>query len=94
MKRRRIAVGLAMIAAVAMVVALLAGDQGIVTLYRGWRQMRELNTELEASRKTIDSLKLEIDRLISDTGYIERIARERYGMAREKEKMYKFIEEK
>ncbi len=75
-------------------VTLLSGDQGLMTFYRTWRQMQDLRKELTESQKTIDSLKVEIDRLRNDTAHIERIAREKYGMARENEKMYKFIEEK
>ena len=52
------------------------------------------NQELPTSRRTIDSLKIEIERLKNDTAYIERIAREKYGMARENEKMFKFVEGK
>ena len=73
---------------------MLTGDQGVVAFYRTWRQMQELQTELDNSRKAIDSLTVEIERLKNDTTYIERIAREKYGMARKNEKMYKFVEEK
>jgi cell division protein FtsB len=37
---------------------------------------------------------LEIKKLKTDTAYIEKIAREKLGMAGKTEKVYKFIEEK
>lgn len=94
MKRRRLVIGIGAAALLAIVATLFSGDQGIVALYRTWRQMQQLTDELKTSRRTIDSLNVEIKRLTSDTGYIERVAREKYGMARKNEKMYKFIEGK
>ncbi len=93
-RRRRLVIGAGCVVVLAVGGALLAGDQGVVALYRTWRQMRSLNEELNTSRQTIDSLKIEIQRLKNDTAYIERIAREKYGMARKNEKMFKFVEGK
>jgi cell division protein FtsB len=94
MKRRRLVIGVGAVLLLALAATLFSGDQGIVALYRTWRQMQQLTDELKTSRRTIDSLNIEIRRLTNDTGYIERIAREKYGMARKNEKMYKFIEGK
>jgi cell division protein FtsB len=65
------------------------GKQGIAHLYL--RQKKDA-AAIVAARWTIDSLRLEITRLKSDTAYIERIAREKLGMARQNEKVYKFVE--
>ena len=94
MKRQRVIIGAGGFLIIILVVILFSGDQGVVTFYRTWRQMQELQIELDNSRKAIDSLTVEIERLKNDTAYIERIAREKYGMARKNEKMYKFVEEK
>ena len=94
MRRRRLVMGVSAAAVLVAGGALLAGDEGVVTLYRTWRRMGRLDDSLETSRRTIDSLENEIERLMADTAYIERIAREKYGMVRKNEKMYKFIEEK
>ena len=95
MKRKAAVIaGLAAIVITGVLFALLAGDQGALTFYRTWRQIGDLQKEIVQSHKTIDSLTVEIDRLKNDTAHIERIAREKYGMARENEKMYKFFEEK
>jgi len=65
------------------------GKQG---LYYVMVEQRHRSAEIRNQRHTIDSLKLEITKLTSDTGYIERIAREKLGMAKKNEKVYKFVE--
>ena len=47
-------------------------------------------TELKT---TIDSLQETIEKFKHDTSYIEKYARENLGMAKEGEKVYKFLEE-
>jgi cell division protein FtsB len=65
------------------------GKQGIAYPYR---QQKKDRAAIETARRTIDSLRQEIKMLTTDTAYIERIAREKLGMARQNEKVYKFIE--
>ena len=71
----------------------LFGDQGFISLYRSHQQITRLSGEIQQSHIIIDSLSNEIKRLKSDTAYIERIAREKLGMARRNEKIYKFVKE-
>ncbi len=73
---------------------LFSGRQGPLTFYRTWIRTRQLRREIDRSNAVVDSLKEEIRRLQHDTAHIERIAREKYGMAKKNEKMYKFVEEK
>jgi cell division protein FtsB len=56
-----------------------------------WRELRRKNEEIAVKNRQIDSLRKEIELLTNDTAYIERIAREKLGMARPGEKVYKFI---
>jgi cell division protein FtsL len=67
------------------------GKQGIYYLYREEKGKCE---EIRKNERTIDSLQQEIAKLMNDTAYIERIAREKLGMARPDEKIYKFIEKR
>jgi len=67
------------------------GKQGIYYLYREEKGKSE---EIRKNERTIDSLQQEIARLTNDTAFIERIAREKLGMARPDEKIYKFIEKR
>jgi cell division protein FtsB len=82
-------VWLAALALVAGASFFLFGKQGIVY---PWRELRQKNEEIAAKTREIDSLRHEIGLLTSDTAYIERIAREKLGMARKNETVYKFIE--
>lgn len=78
---------------VAIILFSLIGDHGFLTLYKSNKQIKDLKSEIEYSQNVIDSLKTEIDRLKHDTSFIEKIAREKYGMAKENEKIIKFVEE-
>ena len=82
------------LAAVIIGVLLFAGSDNIVSMYR---LHREVGTSESAVRKadiTIDSLNNDIIRKKSDTAYIERLAREKLGMAKKTEKIYKFAGDK
>lgn len=72
----------------------LFGEQGFIAVYKARQEKQYLIKEIDESKQMIDSLKLEIERLKSDTVYIERVAREKLGMARRNEKVFKFIEGK
>ena len=71
----------------------------ILTGPRGLLKIRELQAQRDALQAQIDSLQLrkaeleaEKRRLLTDTAYIERIARKELGMARPGEKVYRFVE--
>jgi cell division protein FtsB len=72
---------------------LFSGPAGIVSMYRSGKELRRLQTEMARAHARVDSLTAEIERLKSDTVYIEKMAREKLGMARPGEKIYKFIEQ-
>ncbi|MDR0330245.1 MAG: septum formation initiator family protein [Chitinispirillales bacterium] len=94
-KKKRIAViAVAAAAAIALLVALTVGNQGFLDMYRAYRQDKELTQKIEGARAEADSLRAEIERLKGDTAYIEKVAREKLGMARKDEKIIKFVEEK
>ena len=94
MKKKRLVIGSILVLFVTIAVIILSGDQGIFTMYKTFRRMQTMEQEIKQSQEVIDSLTTEIRRLQNDTGYIEKIAREKLGMAKKNEKMYKFIEEK
>jgi len=66
---------------------------GNLNVYRVHQQTRRLRERIRDLNRQIDSLSIEITRLRSDTSYIEYIAREKLGMARPDERVYKFVEE-
>lgn len=93
MSRTKIILGFFLIAVISFMSFSLFGDQGWIALYKSYQQVKTLKNEVKNSEMLIDSLKNEIDRLKNDTAFIERIARERLGMARRNEKIFKFVEE-
>ena len=70
-----------------------AGDFGFVRIFSLWKEKRELRLEIKKLEAKIIDLEVERKRLKNDLYYIERVAREKYGMAKEGEKIYKFVEE-
>ena len=95
MKRQRLFVALLLGALfLGVTVAVVSGDQGLMTLYRTWRRIQRLRTEVTDSLRIVDSLSVEAGRLKNDTAHIEHIAREKYGMVGKNELIYKFVEEK
>jgi cell division protein FtsB len=73
---------------------IFAGKDSIVNLYLSHRNITKKEQEIKALHAEIDTLTLEIRKLRGDTIYIEKIAREKLGMAGKNEKVYKFVEEK
>lgn len=95
MKKRKLlfsAVALAVI--VPLIILLIAGNQGFMDMYRTYSEDKKRTRQISAGREEIDSLKNEIQKLQNDTAYIEKIAREKLGMARKGETIIKFVEER
>jgi len=90
-KRRFLAIAAVSASASAALAVLTFMNQGFLDMYRAYRQDRELSGKIEAAHAEADSLRAEIERLKSDTAYIEGIAREKHGMARKEEKVIKFV---
>ena len=73
---------------------ILTSDQGLIELYHSRMELRRNRELLQLRKAQLDSLKLEEKKLRSDTAYIEKVAREKFGMAKKDETVYKFVEEK
>lgn len=93
MIKKRIGKLIAVSIILVILIAALFGKQGLISLYKNHTKYRQQSEELIKSHEMIDSLKAEVSHLQNDTGYIEKIAREKLGMARKNEKVYKFIQE-
>ncbi len=92
MSKKKLVILLLTVAFLSFVCFSFFGNQGWFALYKGHQQLKSLKYEVQHSQQMIDSLKKEIDRLKNDTSYLEKIAREKLGMARRDEKIYKFVE--
>jgi cell division protein FtsB len=83
------------VAVVALVLSFLfTGNNSIINLYSSHLDIKKKEREIQKKHGEIDSLATEIKKLKTDTLYMERIAREKLGMAGKNEKVYKFIEGK
>jgi cell division protein FtsB len=90
---RKIGRWVAAVLAAALLYSLFSGKANIVRMYRSHTDIKKKEAAVAARHHEIDSLTAQNAKLKSDTAYIEKIAREKLGMARKDEKVYKFIEE-
>ena len=89
--RRRVLLAVALLAGAAYF-AVFGGDYDAFELRRV-RQERALEEErARQARAEVDRLRARRDSLASDSATIERIARERYGLIRDGERLYRFAD--
>lgn len=72
--------------------ALFGGEYPIHTLFRLRMEQKEREVQVVHLRAEVDSLRGMRDRLDSDIVLIEGIAREEFGLVREDEVLYRFVE--
>jgi cell division protein FtsB len=77
--------------AVALYYAALGGEYSALDLLRLRRDRRAAEDTLARTRREVDSLKERAAKLESDPATIERVARERFGMIRDGETLYRFV---
>ena len=77
--------------AVAAYYAVWGGEYTAHDLWRLRGQRAEAATQLAATRAEVDSLRVHRERLDSDPAAIEVVARERFGMIRPGEILYRFV---
>jgi cell division protein FtsB len=85
---------LALIIGICVLTTLITSKNGFLDMYRTWAALNAAQKQLTQRHLTADSLALDNERILHDTSHIERIAREKLGMARPDEKIYKFVQEK
>ena len=92
-RRRVLRVALALIFGVALYYALFGGEYSVFELRGLSKRVVEQQARLDSLRIEVDSLEARADSLENDSATIERIARERYGMIKPGERLYRFVEE-
>ncbi len=70
--------------------ALLGGDSSLLDLRRIRKEVAREAERLRDVRAEVERLRARADSLESDTAIIERIARERWGLIRPGERLYRF----
>jgi len=71
--------------------ALWGGEYSAFHLVRLKKERREADARLADTRAQVDSLRTLAGKLEKDDAEVERIARERFGMIREGELLYRFV---
>jgi cell division protein FtsB len=77
--------------ALAAYYAVWGGEYSLFDLLRLKRDRRAAEERLARTRAEVDSLRAEAGRLERDPAAVERVARERFGMIREGETLYRFV---
>jgi cell division protein FtsB len=72
--------------------AVFGGEYSLWELHQARKEIGIQESELAVLQQEIDSLKAWADSLQNDSATIERLARERFGMIREGEVLYRFAE--
>lgn len=70
--------------------AVFGGEYSIFEVRRARADVAAAGVELDSLRRTLDSLRARVDSLENDPATLERIARERFGMVRPGETLYRF----
>ena len=93
-RRRRnvLRIALGLIFGVALYYALFGGEYSVFELRRLSGRVAQEQARLDSLRIEVDSLEARADSLENDSATIERIARERYGMIKPGERLYRFVE--
>jgi cell division protein FtsB len=71
--------------------AFVLGDGGAIRIAMLRHQRGQIDANIAELKQNVALLEKEIARLESDTFYIEKIARERYGYVKEGDKVYKIV---
>tara|TARA_Y100001980_G_C14347002_1_gene159290 strand:+ start:293 stop:616 length:324 start_codon:yes stop_codon:yes gene_type:complete len=71
----------------------LFGDHGLLQLYKLKVEKKKIQSNISELRKEREYLISEKNRLENDLKYIEKLAREKYRMAKPGERVYKVISE-
>ena len=72
--------------------AVFGGEYSLWELHRARQEIDTQESELAVLQQEIDSLRAWADSLQNDSATIERLAREKFGMIREGEILYRFSE--
>jgi cell division protein FtsB len=90
-KKRIIKKVLLFLAFAFLVYRFFAGPYGFVQIHSLWKEKKNLEKQSKMLDAQIVDLEIEKNRLTDDEFYMEKQARERLGMVKEGEKVYKII---
>ncbi len=91
-KKKTIKRFLFLLLAVFLVYSFFAGPYGFLRIFSLLKEKKELKLEAKKLEARIMEMEQRKEKLESDSFYLEKEAREKLGMARKDEKVYKFVD--
>ena len=92
--QRKFIRGVLLLIGATLVIIFIFGDHGLFQLYKLKQERKEVQEHITQFRKNREMLIAEKNRLENDLEYIEKLAREKYRMAKPGEKVFKVIPKK
>ena len=77
--------------AITLLIIFIFGDHGLFQLYTLKAERKKVQKQITELRKNREALLVEKNRLENDLEYIEKLARERFRMAKKGEKVFKVV---
>ena len=92
--QRQFVRGVLFLIGVTLLIIFIFGDHGLFQLYKLKRERKQVQIHITQLRENREKLIAEKNRLENDLDYIEKLARERFKMAKAGEKVFKVIPKK
>ena len=89
--QKRFLRGVILLFVAALLIIFVFGDHGLFQLYKLKKERAEIQLYISQLRKNRETLSNEKNRLENDFKYIEKLAREKYRMAKPGEKVFKVL---
>ena len=89
--QKRFLRGVILLFVAALLIIFVFGDHGLFQLYKLKKERAEIQLYISQLRKNQETLSNEKNRLENDFKYIEKLAREKYRMAKPGEKVFKVL---
>ena len=89
--QKRFIRGILFLIAMTLLIVFVFGDHGLFQLYKLKKERAEIQNHILMLRKNKEVLITEKNRLENDLDYIEKLAREKYRMAKPGEQVFKVI---
>ena len=92
--QRKFVRGVLLLIGATLVIIFIFGDHGLFQLYKLKQERKEVQEHIAQLRENRETLIAEKNRLENDLEYIEKLAREKYRMAKPGEKVFKVVPKK
>ena len=90
-KKKKFIRGILFLIAMSLSIVFIFGDHGLLQLYKLKKERAEIQNHISKLRQNREVLIAEKNRLENDLNYIEKLARERYRMAKPGEQVFKVV---